>query len=183
MELLWRRFLSLLLRTRSPVLQQFCQHLHPVRTCWKTVCLWDNRDTVVQGKNSFADASGTWVGNTILLCSLIMDPSLQKQNPHNKYSGYTDMTISWRILHLKFVMGYNIKMQFSERDFMGPKDVVYSFLIFENMWKPWSVSPEKGNSIHPKFIEHFRNSGSGLKQIPESYYLVVICDPNDQPLI
>ena len=73
------------------------------------------------------------------------------------------------------------KIQFTETDFMTPNDIIYIFLIFEDLWKAWSVSPEKGNSAHPKFIEHFRDHGSGLTQIPESDYRLVMCAPMTRP--
>lgn len=36
------------------------------------------------------------------------------------------------VLHLRFMMDYRTKIQFSERDFMTPNDNIYIFLIFED---------------------------------------------------
>lgn len=136
-----------------------CSHLHLGRTCWNNGCPWDWRDTLLRGRR----------GSQLSLappCETQLSSAVTSQTqPHEMKSS---QCIRWfhrceRCMNLRCMVAYKTIIQFSERDFMSPNNIICIFLIFEDLGKAWSVSLEKGDSICPKFIEHFRAPWFWLK--------------------
>lgn len=150
-----KRAFIVLSRMRPPVLWQFLLPPASDEDTLKQRVSMRQEGHISRRRKKVPAVPGTPPWDTILLCGHVVDTTSWNEIPTVKYSGFTGVVVAWRVLHVRFMIDYKTKIEFGERDFMSPNGIIYIFLIFEDLGKAWSVSPEKGDSIHPKFIERF----------------------------